>query len=97
MESSVMTIEEVADYLKMKVVTIYKHAQEGRIPAFKVGSKWRLFVPAELAYGSQNRGPIAPGSTLIFDVELISIEKGAPKQPAAAPSTGKPAAGSEAK
>ena len=63
----------------------------------KVGSKWRLFVPAELAYGSQNRGPIAPGSTLIFDVELISIEKDAPKQPAAAPSTGKPAAGSEAK
>ncbi|RKY42672.1 MAG: DNA-binding protein [Candidatus Makaraimicrobium thalassicum] len=42
MESSVMTIEEVADYLKMKVVTIYKHAQEGRIPAFKVGSKWRF-------------------------------------------------------
>ena len=40
--SSVMTIEEVAEYLKMKVVTIYKHAQEGKIPAFKVGSKWRF-------------------------------------------------------
>ena len=38
----VMTINEVADYLKMKVVTIYKHAQEGKIPAFKVGSKWRF-------------------------------------------------------
>ncbi|MFH1836809.1 MAG: helix-turn-helix domain-containing protein [Candidatus Omnitrophota bacterium] len=42
MASGVMTVEEVADYLKMKVVTIYKHAQEGKIPAFKVGSKWRF-------------------------------------------------------
>ena len=42
MAGSVMTINEVADYLKMKVVTIYKHAQEGKIPGFKVGSKWRF-------------------------------------------------------
>ncbi len=42
MTTSVMTIKEVADYLKMKVVTIYKHAQKGKIPAFKVGSKWRF-------------------------------------------------------
>ncbi|MFH1552172.1 MAG: helix-turn-helix domain-containing protein [Candidatus Omnitrophota bacterium] len=42
MAKSVMTIKELADYLQMKVVTIYKHAQEGKIPAFKVGSKWRF-------------------------------------------------------
>ncbi|MFH1412358.1 MAG: helix-turn-helix domain-containing protein, partial [Candidatus Omnitrophota bacterium] len=42
MANLVMTVEEVADYLKMKVVTIYKHAQAGKIPAFKVGSKWRF-------------------------------------------------------
>lgn len=42
MGSSVMTVQEVADYLKMKTVTIYKHAQDGKIPAFKVGSKWRF-------------------------------------------------------
>ncbi|MBD3380461.1 MAG: helix-turn-helix domain-containing protein [Candidatus Omnitrophica bacterium] len=42
MISTVMTVEELAKYLKMKVVTIYKHAQEGRIPGFKVGSKWRF-------------------------------------------------------
>jgi excisionase family DNA binding protein len=42
MASSMMTVEELAKYLKMKVVTIYKHAQEGKIPAFKVGSKWRF-------------------------------------------------------
>ncbi|MGB5165401.1 MAG: FKBP-type peptidyl-prolyl cis-trans isomerase [Woeseiaceae bacterium] len=38
-----------------------------------VGSKWRLFVPADLAYGSQQRGPIKANSTLIFDVELLEI------------------------
>lgn len=40
----------------------------------KVGSKWKLYVPAELAYGSQQVGQhIAPYSTLIFEVELIGI------------------------
>jgi FKBP-type peptidyl-prolyl cis-trans isomerase FklB len=39
-----------------------------------VGSKWKLFIPADLAYGDQQAGAkIAPGSTLIFDVELIEI------------------------
>ncbi len=38
-----------------------------------VGSKWRLYVPAGLAYGSQPRGSIPPNSTLIFDVELLEI------------------------
>ncbi|MEA3488938.1 MAG: helix-turn-helix domain-containing protein [Candidatus Omnitrophota bacterium] len=42
MVSSVMTVDELADYLKMKIVTIYKHAQKGKIPGFKVGSKWRF-------------------------------------------------------
>lgn len=42
MVSPFMTVEELAEYLKMKVVTIYKHAQEGKIPGFKVGSKWRF-------------------------------------------------------
>ncbi len=41
-----------------------------------VGSKWRLFVPANLAYGDRGAGnDIKPGSALIFEVELISIEK----------------------
>lgn len=39
-----------------------------------VGSKWRLYVPSDLAYGEQGAGgAIAPYSTLIFDVELLDI------------------------
>ena len=39
-----------------------------------VGSKWILYIPQELAYGSRDTGTIKPFSTLIFEVELISIE-----------------------
>ncbi|HEY6769559.1 MAG TPA: FKBP-type peptidyl-prolyl cis-trans isomerase [Candidatus Sulfotelmatobacter sp.] len=39
-----------------------------------VGSKWQLFVPADLAYGDRGAGAdIGPGATLIFEVELMSI------------------------
>ena len=41
-QPSLMTIDELAKYLRMKKVTIYKHAQEGKLPGFKVGSKWRF-------------------------------------------------------
>lgn len=41
----------------------------------KTGAKWRLFIPSALAYGPQGAGGvIGPNQTLIFDVELISVE-----------------------
>ena len=40
-----------------------------------VGSKFRFYIPQELGYGAQSAGSIPPYSTLIFDVELLSIEK----------------------
>jgi FKBP-type peptidyl-prolyl cis-trans isomerase FklB len=40
-----------------------------------VGSKWQLFVPSDLAYGQRGAGAdIGPNATLIFEVELVSIQ-----------------------
>ncbi|MEG0037852.1 MULTISPECIES: FKBP-type peptidyl-prolyl cis-trans isomerase [Bacteroides] len=40
-----------------------------------VGSKWELYIPQDLAYGSRDQGQIKPFSTLVFEVELLDIEK----------------------
>lgn len=41
----------------------------------KTGSKWQLFVPPELAYGGRTYNLIPPNSTLIFELELLAVEK----------------------
>jgi excisionase family DNA binding protein len=41
-ENEILTIEEVAAYLRLKPQTIYKWAQEKRIPAAKIGREWRF-------------------------------------------------------
>jgi FKBP-type peptidyl-prolyl cis-trans isomerase FkpA len=45
------------------------------ISTLKIGEKAKLIIPSYLAYGEEQRGPIPPFSTLIFEVELIDIEK----------------------
>ena len=39
-----------------------------------VGSKWRVYIPQEMAYGAQGAGSIPPYSALIFEIELLSID-----------------------
>ena len=76
----------------------YKHGQPATFPVtgvikgwtealqlMSVGSKWQLFIPPELAYGARGGpgGNIGPNATLLFEVELVSIQ---PKpQPAPSP------------
>ena len=46
--------------------------QEG-LQLMPVGSKYRLWIPSDLAYGPSGRGPIPPNAALVFDVELLGI------------------------
>jgi FKBP-type peptidyl-prolyl cis-trans isomerase FklB len=46
-----------------------------------VGSKWQLYIPYELAYGEKEAGNIKPFSALIFDVELVGIDRPKPETP----------------
>jgi len=60
----------------------------------KVGSKWQLFVPPSLGYGEDAFQRIPPNSVLIYDIELLSIEKGPVPVPAlTAPAQVEPAPG----
>ncbi len=44
----------------------------------KTGSKWKVVIPASLAYGERGNGAIEPNSTLIFEIESLSIKPPAP-------------------
>ena len=53
----------------------------------KVGSKWELYIPSALGYGDMGNPSIEPGSTLLFEVELVGIEPPPQPAPAAQPLT----------
>lgn len=51
---------------------LIKGWQEG-VPMMRVGETWSFVIPAAIAYGDRDRPPIPPGSTLLFEIELIAI------------------------
>jgi FKBP-type peptidyl-prolyl cis-trans isomerase FklB len=52
-----------------------------------VGSKWQLFIPADLAYGERGQATIAPNAVLVFELEVLSIAPKAQPAPTPAPAT----------
>lgn len=54
---------------------LIKGWQEG-VPMMRVGEVWEFVIPAHIGYGDRNRPPIPPGSTLLFEIELIDIPNG---------------------
>ena len=41
-DTQIMTVEEVADFLKLSKITIYKLVKKGQLPGFRVGNSWRF-------------------------------------------------------
>jgi len=66
--------------------------QEG-VPLMREGETWEFAIPSDLAYGSEQRGPIPGGSVLLFKVRLLWVATPLPEAaPAAKPAAAKPAA-----
>ncbi len=74
-EHDIMTLEEVAKYLKMTPQTVYKWAQEGQIPGAKLGKEWRFrrriideWVDSSIAL---SKG----GFDLLFQQSLLAVRR----------------------
>ena len=66
-KDNVFTVRELAGYLRMKPLTIYKHASTGKLPGFKVGSHWRFKRTTIDRWISSQESNNSVGNTAVFD------------------------------
>ena len=66
-QGSVFTVQELAEYLRMKPLTIYKHVASGKLPGFKVGSHWRFKKETIETWISAQEKSSLNQNTLIID------------------------------
>jgi FKBP-type peptidyl-prolyl cis-trans isomerase FklB len=57
-----------------RVNSVFKAWQEA-FASMKLGAKWQLFIPPELAYGNNSPPTVPPGAVLIYDLELLKIDR----------------------
>ena len=68
-----MTIKDTADYLRLNYMTVYKLAQKGLLPAFKVGGNWR-FKREILDEWVKNKASATIGTVLVVDDDPLILE-----------------------
>ncbi len=61
-DKEILTVKEVAEYLSIHPLTVHRHAREGKIPAFKIGTDWRFhkkylekWIKQKLIYSVQSK------------------------------------------
>lgn len=88
MDGKVFDESKKGEPTKFPLKNVIEGWKEG-LKLMKVGSKYKFYIPGNLAYGEYGSpdGKIGPNEVLVFDVELISAEE-APEQPAGAPGNG---------
>ncbi|MFA5684215.1 MAG: FKBP-type peptidyl-prolyl cis-trans isomerase N-terminal domain-containing protein [Lysobacteraceae bacterium] len=59
--------------LTMRVSEAPLQGLQDALPLMKAGSRWELYLPAELAYGDSPRSPVGPNQAVVFDVRLVEV------------------------
>ncbi|MBD8526550.1 FKBP-type peptidyl-prolyl cis-trans isomerase N-terminal domain-containing protein [Pseudomarimonas arenosa] len=60
--------------VSMKVADAPIKGLQEVLPLMKAGSRWEVFLPAELAYGNGPRSPIGPNQAVVFDLKLVEVQ-----------------------
>ena len=71
----IMTVEEVAKYLKMKPQTVYKWAQEGKLPGAKLGKEWRFRRRILDEWIDSSIALTSGGFDLMFQQSMAAVER----------------------